>query len=582
MKIIMATMLVAGLLALVGCEAPVGTNTEKLINQNPVKVGDPIVGGLTVTQVDADSTGYIATRDFKLVTGAVSKLATDTYFTDPTTGQVFLMSTGYPTTKHVEQTTSAGAKSTVETVDANKYFSVFRREALIFGTWTKDVRLTNDTEWTLAGPVFIGHDNADSATITIDAGTIVKGTSSSIAPGMLVISRGSKIQADGTDLTHATVVTTSSDVGSVTVSGSIVARPIIFTSAKAVGARAPGDWGGLVINGNAPVNDGDGTGTDAGEGNSGNYGGNNADDNSGVMKFVRSEFAGVRFTADNELNGIAFQGVGRGTTIDYIQAHLSNDDGVEMFGGTANIKHLVSTGNLDDYLDWTSGWVGAVQYGVLQQYPLLGIDNGLEGDGKENNVTAMPYSNPYLANLTIIGAYDTATFKNGANLRRGTKATIINTIFTGFKTAFRETDPTGSAYADVNGSGIVFKSVLAQAGTLGKSETAGTYSGFAYPTTVAGTSFASGTNNNLFETTAPSGSSIAAGSHDFSSFLATLTSGKYSMTVVPPNLTSVIASTVTTSVNGATLDNTTFVGAVDAGTTDSSNWYYGWTTNAAN
>jgi len=280
---------------------------------------------------------------------------------------------------------------------------------------------------------------------------------------------------------------------------------------------------------------------------------------------------------------------------------------------SANIKHLVSTGNLDDYLDWTSGWVGAVQYAVLQQYALSGIDNGLEGDGKENAVTSTPYSNPYLANFTVVGAYNTSKFMNGANLRRGTKVTFVNSIFTGFNTAFRETDPTGSAYADGSGSGVVFQGVLAQAKNLGWNElltngnagalsvvpTPGSYNGFAYPVTAtnSGTSFTETVGNgNKFEayttltgsvtTTASVVTAVAyttaVPTNDLSAFLATLASNKWSMTVVPASLSGVTAKTVAASVNGATLDQTTYVGAETPGTANASAWYYGWTTTAAN
>jgi len=624
MKLTMATILVALLLALVGCEQPTssaGKNTTTTISQNPVKVGDAIVGGFTVTQVDVNSTGYIATRDFKITHTAAgaAQSALDGYIND--------INTGYRTTKSAVQTYSNGSTTTGATSsDTKTYWTLLRHEGIISGTWTTDVSLTKDTEWTLAGPVFIGGDNTGSAKLYIDAGTIIKGTSSSIAPGMLVVSRGSQIFADGSKYygsataksSPASVVSTDNGSTAVSVEGTYV-LPIVFTSAKTLGSRAPGDWGGLVINGNAPVNDGDSksgtapytsTGKDTGEGNTGYYGGSDADDNSGVLKYIRSEFAGVRFTADNELNGIAFQGVGRGTTVDYIQAHLSNDDGIEMFGGTVNMKHVVSTGNLDDYLDWTSGWTGAVQFMVGQQYPISGFDNGLEGDGKENDTTATPYSNPYLANFTMIGAGTASTdgtatpTKNAANFRRGTKVTLVNSAFVNFLKSFLETDVTGSAYISGTASGVSYRGVLTT--MTSPSLSTGTFNSINYFSTAitggaTGTAWLSGTGTGMYQgavgtdillpagykaaLTTPAATTIpddfTAGS---SGNLKTKTvqANTYTTGFQPTGAqsSSIVSSTVSSSVNGATLTSTSYIGAVDPSA--STNWTTGWTTNAAN
>ncbi len=128
------------------------------------------------------------------------------------------------------------------------------------------------------------------------------------------------------------------------------------------------------------------------------------------------------------MNGVAFQGVGSGTTVNYLQVHRNADDGVEFFGGTVNATNLLLTGNVDDSLDWTFGWTGNVQFVVIQQYS-SGGDQGIEADNNGGNNSATPRSNPTLSNLSIIGpAGTTASSDIGILLREGTGATILNSI----------------------------------------------------------------------------------------------------------------------------------------------------------
>lgn len=271
------------------------------------------------------------------------------------------------------------------------------------GRYKTDVLLTSDKTWVLQGGVFIGGDNNDNATLSIQPGTKIVG---STGADFLVVSRGSKIMAEGTK-----------------------ANPIVFTTASSTNTNR-GQWGGLVINGNAPVNLPGGQGE--GEGNTGVYGGSNPSDNSGVLKYVRVEFAGYEITPDNELNGIAFQGVGNGTVVDYIQVHKNADDGVEFFGGTVDVKHLVLTGNKDDSMDWTYGWTGRAQFVIVDQFNDQG-NNGIEADSSKV-IDATPRSNPILSNMTFIGtSSDVAKGGSALLLRRGTGAEVYNSIFTGFK-----------------------------------------------------------------------------------------------------------------------------------------------------
>lgn len=300
----------------------------------------------------------------------------------------------------------------------------------IAGAFTDDVTLAAQYSWILDAPTFIGtNDASDNATITIEAGTVIQGRGGT-PPAMLVIRRGSKIEAVGT-----------------------AADPIVFTSNQPVGSRAPGDWGGLIINGRAPVNNAGAGGTlPLGEGNSGQYGGVPGDpnDDSGTLRYVRIEFAGRIFTSDDELNGIAFQGVGRGTEVDFVQVHRNADDGVEFFGGTVDVRHLLITGALDDSIDWTFGWTGRVQFAVAQQWD-GGADCGIEADNSEADNDALPRSAPRISNLTLIGPATPTPTSSGAKLRRGTGANILNSIVMEANGAGLDIDDTATwnnAYSD--------------------------------------------------------------------------------------------------------------------------------------
>ena len=279
----------------------------------------------------------------------------------------------------------------------------------------------------VSGTVFVGDAAGDSATLTVAEGQQFVSASQAGVVDLVVVSRGSQMNAVGS----------ASD-------------PIVFTSMQDFtddlepnGTSGVGDWGGLAINGNAPLNectvDASATpGTDGceqnGEGGSGVFGGGDAADNSGDFQFIRVQHAGFLFNDEDELNGIALQGVGNGTTFENIQVHLGNDDGFEWFGGTVNGRNLVVTGAEDDSLDWTDGWTGSVQTVLVVQNP--GDDNGIEGDNNGNSdipnaADLEPRSNPTLSNMTLIGG-GTSTSGEGILLRDGTDATIGNTIVTGF------------------------------------------------------------------------------------------------------------------------------------------------------
>jgi hypothetical protein len=157
----------------------------------------------------------------------------------------------------------------------------------------------------------------------------------------------------------------------------------------------------------------------------------------------------VEFSPDNELNGIAFQAVGRGTQVDHAQAHMSRDDAMEWFGGTVDGKYLVMSGAADDSVDWTFGWRGRLQYvAVLQRGD--DADNGIEADNNEFNNNSLPRSNPQIYNITLCGdpTGGTSEVQRASNLRRGTAFTIRNFLITGFRTGFQISDSATTVQID--------------------------------------------------------------------------------------------------------------------------------------
>jgi hypothetical protein len=257
----------------------------------------------------------------------------------------------------------------------------------------------------------------DDAVVTIQAGATVKGKKSSFdgSPSVIVVSRGSKINAAGN-----------------------AAAPIVMTSDQPAGSRLVQDWGGLVLLGSAPTN------FPGGEGNSEGlppgtaiFGGNDPNDSSGVIRYVRIEFSGVPFGPDNELNVLTQDGVGRGTTMDHIQANRGFDDCFEWFGGTVREKYLVASGCQDDNFDWQIAWRGALQFGLTVQDPDANGDSGYECDNNEFGENNLPRSNPVTCNTTMIGDRQYGSIDGGAGIRyrRGTAGTISNAIITGWATS---------------------------------------------------------------------------------------------------------------------------------------------------
>jgi hypothetical protein len=275
---------------------------------------------------------------------------------------------------------------------------------VVTGRFTTSQTFTADSIWVLRGAVFIGAP----AALTIEPGTLIAGETAT--RGTLIIERGAKIFANGT-----------------------AAAPIVMTSDQPVGSRGRGDWGGLILNGFATVNLPGGVGI--GEGATGVYGGTDDSDSSGVLRYVRVEFAGIEFSPDNELNGIAFQGVGSGTVVENIQVHFNKDDGMEFFGGTVGVKRVILTNSGDDNFDWTFGWRGKLQFGVVQQRG-DDADNGIEADNNGNNNDLLPRAMPTVCNVTFVGDRTNLYGPEGTDgmrLREGTAGLIRNFILTGWR-----------------------------------------------------------------------------------------------------------------------------------------------------
>jgi hypothetical protein len=266
----------------------------------------------------------------------------------------------------------------------------------------KTVTLTAGS-YELSGKLVIG----EGSVLTIPAGTTITATS---ANAYVAIAQGGKIDAQGT-----------------------AANPIVFTSNPSIwlpNTQGQGSWGGLVICGKAPINKAP---TATSEVADLTYGGTDSNDNSGILKYIRIEYAGKIITGEKEFNGVTFFGVGAGTSVSYIQAYHGSDDGFEFFGGTVNTDHMVSSGNEDDQFDWTEGWNGNNSYWYGKEGFSSG-NRGMECDNLEANFDVTPISEPTVSNLTLIGLGNQGAEPQGLKLRHGTKAHFSNVVLSNWAT----------------------------------------------------------------------------------------------------------------------------------------------------
>lgn len=295
---------------------------------------------------------------------------------------------------------------------------------IIGGTLTEDLVLAPNVEYSLQSALIV----PDGFTLTINPGAVIKAATGSDV--YVAILQGGTINAEGT-----------------------ASNPIIFTSATST--PGPGDWGGLIILGKAPINSvvgGDATSTSEIGGLP--YGGSVADDNSGVLKYVRVEYSGGAADAASENNGFSFYAVGSGTTIEYIQAYEGADDGVEFFGGTVNASFVSVVGAQDDSVDWTEGFTGTLT-NVYVEHSVI-HDKGIEGDGFNtdigNNSSPIFWSAPTITNLTIVGR-GSSNENEAIRLRAGTRALFTNVLLQGFAEGYDLDDTeTGAGVLEGNTS----------------------------------------------------------------------------------------------------------------------------------
>jgi hypothetical protein len=294
-------------------------------------------------------------------------------------------------------------------------------------TWNKT--LSPDTVYVLTGLYYVD----STYSITIPAGCVIKADTAAT----LIVKRGARIQARGTQV-----------------------APIVFTSRKAPGARDRGDWGGVILLGKAPANkvepliEGGIIG--------GSYGGNVANDNSGVFCYVRIEYCGYRYQINNEVNGLTMGGVGNETEIHHVQVSYAFDDAFEFFGGTVDTHHMVAFGTTDDEFDTDFGFSGRSQFmfGLLDPnyYDPTGETNGFESDNDGNALsTAQPYTSAVVSNFTFVGPGRTnatiptiplvATFDYSSVQRRSTKFSYLNTAIIGWPKGVSVRDDSTRAFA---------------------------------------------------------------------------------------------------------------------------------------
>jgi hypothetical protein len=292
---------------------------------------------------------------------------------------------------------------------SNAAYSNIATSIPISGTITSSTTWTANNRYVLNE--FVGV--ASPAVLTIEPGTVIYGGSTRAT---LFIQRGAKIIADGTSR-----------------------RPIVFTSPQRVGSRAQQDWGSLVLLGAAPLNVTGGTAILEGlpSDPAYTYGGQNAADDSGIVRYVRLEFGGFPIATNQEINGLTLGGVGNGTVLDYIQVLHNKDDGFEFFGGTVNASHLLGVDIADDALDFDFGYSGSVQFAAFIKrggYDENDSNIFTESDNNASGGAELPLTSARVYNVTTVRATNAAGAYGGV-LRRNTAGRFYNSIVAGTRLA---------------------------------------------------------------------------------------------------------------------------------------------------
>ncbi len=270
--------------------------------------------------------------------------------------------------------------------------------------------LNASTVYKIMGFVYV----TQNATLTIPAGTIIRGGN---ATASLIVEKGSKIIAQGTP-----------------------SNPIVFTSNNPAGSRSAGDWGGVVLCGKGINNLAGGSGTAEG-GIRSTHGGNDNADSSGVLSYVRIEFAGYALQPNKEINGLTLYSIGNKTKIDHIQVSMANDDSFEWFGGSVNAKYLIAFNGLDDDFDTDNGYSGNVQFGVVLRDPNIADISGsncFESDNDASGTTALPKTKATFSNISVFGPLANindvvnSNYSRAMHIRRNSALSIYNSFFAGY------------------------------------------------------------------------------------------------------------------------------------------------------
>jgi len=541
----------------------------------------PILGlnttakGATTVQVTFNSVAADDSYDIARAEGAAGTFATVTTVTAPATpGLVTFDDSGLkPSTLYrYHVITKKGTASSAASGEASTTTLAFGNAALDI---TTSRTLFADTVYTLKGFIHV----ANGATLTVQPGTTIKGDFNTLGSSLWIL-RGAKIEAVGT-----------------------ATAPIVFTSSRAAGQRQPGDWGGLLIIGNAINNrsgnvEVEGSGTDGTAVVGGkNYqvlysGGTTATDNSGTLSYVRVEFAGFAPSLNNELNAFTFAAVGSGTRASFLQTMGGLDDSYEFFGGGFDADHLVAYETGDDMYDMSEGFVGRLSFLIgfnsVQLTPrtgagslatdLEGIENdGCNGSGCDNGFNQAPFTVPLVSNFTLIGCGSTTCVGSGGGfgmmIRRGSGGYYVNGVLARFPNAGvslrdAETYARGGSVAtpDLTTSDLQIRNI--------------------FFTEVNNTLFQAGGGSTIQNSLDGAGNSLTLGTATaVSLFTALPAQGVAPAAVSEFDWTPVAASAITSgglatftgkiaTKGGTTVTGTSYVGAAQPGGTK---WWTGWT-----
>ncbi len=441
-------------------------------------------------------------------------------------------------------------------------------------TITVEGRITSDTTfkkantYILKGLVYI----ANNKTLTIEPGTTVKGSFSGSDVAALIITRGAKIVAKGT-----------------------ATEPVVFTSASP--NPQSGDWGGIVICGKAPINTSfNGTaGLFEVEGGVNNANGDGlagsgdaavptsiANDSSGVLRYVRIEYAGYAFQPDKEINSLTMAAVGSKTVIDHVQTYLAKDDAFEWFGGTVNCKYLVAFKTQDDDFDTDNGYSGKVQFGLAIRDSLIADasrSEAFESDNNAGGTTATPKTSVVFSNMTAIGPRATATsvgsslYRAGAHIRRNSEMSLFNSVIIGWPLGIEVDGTTGTATGANVGTGLVLSNIFLGGNTDSIKYSAP--SGSVYTTADLVTYFkGSAQANTILNGSVPSNLFVQPFNYTAPDPTPFGNAASIVGTIVAP--VTARASFTNAKVNNSFFTTTNFIGAI-APSGELASWWKGWT-----